>query len=122
MPKYETAKYTAAPDAAIIKSAITSFAEEPVAFDEDTYCNMSPERVREILADENVVKFIDIARYYVEKGLDRLVEAFQTLSSERGDVCLIIIGGHGDCHIAEHVKTAFEKLRRVKHNPLGAVF
>ena len=71
-------------------------AEEPVAFDEDTYCNMSPERVREILADENVVKFIDIARYYVEKGLDRLVEAFQTLSSERGDVCLIIIGGHGD--------------------------
>ena len=32
----------------------------------------------------------------MEKGLDRLVEAFQTLSSERGDVCLIIIGGHGD--------------------------
>ena len=71
-------------------------AEEEILFDPDTYCNMPLERVKQILADRNTVKFIDIARYYSEKGLDRLVEAFRQLSCEKDNACLIIIGGHGD--------------------------
>ena len=70
--------------------------EEEVAFDPDTYCNMPPEKVRRILEDENAVIFIDIARYFAEKGIDRLVEAFRRLSEERDNAFLIIIGGHGN--------------------------
>ncbi len=71
-------------------------AEEPIVFDDDTYCNVPLERVMELLEDSNTVKFIDIARYCVEKGLDRLVEAFRRLSEEHDNACLIIIGGLGD--------------------------
>ncbi len=70
--------------------------DEPVTFDGDTYCNIPLERVREILADDSIVKFIDIARYCVEKGLDRLVNAFAELSASHDNACLFIIGGHGD--------------------------
>ena len=70
--------------------------EEEVLFDPDTYCNMPLEEVRRILADEHAVKFIDIARYFAEKGIDRLVEAFRRLCEERSDAYLIIIGGHGN--------------------------
>ena len=71
-------------------------ADEPVVFDDDTYCNVPFERVMELLNDKQTVKFIDIARYCVEKGLDRLVEAFRRLSEEHDDACLIMIGGLGD--------------------------
>ena len=74
---------------------IRSRAKVPVAFDADTYCNVSPERVREILALPGAVKFLNIARFSPEKGQDRLVDAFVTFHGEHPEAYLLIVGGYG---------------------------
>lgn len=81
---------------------IKSRAAERLEFDADTFCNMEPERIREILDDPDAVKFIDIARFSPEKGLDRLVDAFVRYQRTSPDAYLFIVGGYG---------TAFESLR-----------
>ena len=53
----------------------------PLAFDADTYCNMEPEQVAEILGNRDNLIFTNIARFSVEKGLDRLVRAFLKFSA-----------------------------------------
>lgn len=69
-------------------------AQEP-AFDSDTFCNVSLERVREIMADPAAVRWINIARFSPEKGLDRLVEAFCELNKTHRETYLFIVGGYG---------------------------
>ena len=81
---------------------IRTRAGEPLAFDGDTYCNVTPERVREILDMPDAVRFIDIARFSPEKGLDRLVDAFTALQKEHPEAYLFIVGGYG---------SSFEALR-----------
>lgn len=53
--------------------------------------------VREILADPDSIKFINIARFSPEKGLDRLVKAFNAVSANNPDkkLYLFLIGGNG---------------------------
>lgn len=53
--------------------------------------------VREILEDPDNIKFINIARFSPEKGLDRLVKAFNTVSANNPDkrLYLFLIGGNG---------------------------
>lgn len=70
-------------------------AAEELTFDSDTECNLPLARVREMLADNSAAKFVNIARFAREKGLDRLVEAFAALSRERSGVYLFLIGGYG---------------------------
>lgn len=66
------------------------------SFDPDTYCNVSIEELGNILNNNNVIKFINIARFSSEKGLDRLVYAFNRFVKDNPDSYLIIVGGHGD--------------------------
>lgn len=66
-----------------------------VKFDKDTYCNYEVEKLKEILDDENVIKFVNVARYSKEKGMERLIKAFQTYHNEHEKSYLIIIGGYG---------------------------
>ncbi len=66
----------------------------PISFDSDTECNYSMEELENIL-NSNSIKFINIARFSVEKGLDRLIEAFQMFNKDNPNSYLIIIGGHG---------------------------
>lgn len=68
----------------------------PLAFDADTYCNMEPEQVAEILGNRDNLIFTNIARFSVEKGLDRLVRAFLKFSADCPNAYLVIIGGHGN--------------------------
>lgn len=75
-------------------SGIIARSKLSVDFDEDTECNISFEKVQEIL-NSNSLKFINIARFSVEKGLDRLIKAFKTFYEENPDSYLIIIGAHG---------------------------
>lgn len=75
---------------------IRSRAALPLAFDEDTFCNMELERVERILDDADNLIFTNIARFSVEKGLDRLVGAFLRYAEENPKAYLVIIGGHGD--------------------------
>ena len=70
----------------------------PIEFDEKTYSNIEKGKLEEILNDKNTVKFINISRFSKEKGLDRLIEAFDEFCKQKNTdkkVYLIIIGGHG---------------------------
>lgn len=75
---------------------ILSKAESKIEFQEDTYCNVSLKRLEEVLADKSINKFINIARFSKEKGIDRLITAFDKYRRECDDSAqLIIIGGYG---------------------------
>ncbi len=66
----------------------------PVEFNEDTYCNITAEELSAIL-ESDCEKFINIARFSKEKGLDRLITAFSEYRKENPEAYLIIIGGYG---------------------------
>lgn len=75
--------------------SILERARMPLAFDEDTESTVSAEQLEAIIDDQSVTKFINIARFSPEKGLDRLIDAFEITNSLHKDSKLIIIGGHG---------------------------
>ena len=68
----------------------------PVELDEDTDCNVSLDELNRVLNDTSLVKFIDVARFSPEKGLDRLVSAYARYREHDPNSALIIIGGHGN--------------------------
>ncbi len=70
-------------------------AKMPLTLDEDTESTVSVEELAKVLDDQSVTKFINIARFSPEKGLDRLIDAFEMTNAEHPDSKLIIIGGHG---------------------------
>lgn len=70
--------------------------ELPVEFQDETYSNVSLKELNKILDDDSVDKFINIARFSPEKGIDRLIRAFSKYHNEVDDKAwLIIIGGYG---------------------------
>lgn len=75
---------------------IKNRAAEEIVFDDDTYCNVTLDKLKEILNNKQTVKYIDIARFSHEKGLDRLIAAFKTFCEKNNDSYLFIIGGHGN--------------------------
>lgn len=75
---------------------IKSRAAEEIVFDNDTYCNVTADKLREILSDGHTIKYIDIARFSHEKGLDRLIAAFKAFCDKNNDAYLFIVGGHGN--------------------------
>lgn len=78
-------------------SGIRMRSKLPVIFDEGTECNVSLEKLNNILKS-NALKIINIARFSVEKGLDRLIEAFKKFNIKNPNSYLIIIGGHGNLY------------------------
>lgn len=75
---------------------ILAKADRDVEFQEDTYCNVTLEKLNKILADKTINKFINIARFSKEKGIDRLITAFDKYRREYDNSAwLIIIGGYG---------------------------
>ena len=66
-----------------------------IFFDDETYSNISLTELKEILNNKKVNKFIDIARFSKEKGLDRLINAFNKFQQNNKNNYLIIIGGYG---------------------------
>lgn len=74
---------------------ILEMKDKEIKFSETTYSNISLEKLNKILNDKNSRKFINIARFSKEKGLDRLIKAFDTISIQNENVYLIIIGGYG---------------------------
>lgn len=66
-----------------------------ITFDHETYANIELSDLKQILEDKTSNKFINIARFSKEKGLDRLIKAFQKFQSNNKDNYLIIIGGYG---------------------------
>lgn len=77
-------------------------------FNEDTYSNVSIDVLKNILNKKDAVKFIDIARYSYEKGLDQLIYAFQKFHNENCNSYLIIVGGDG---------RMFEEIKEIAESP-----
>lgn len=74
---------------------IRSRAKRNVIFDDDTYCNIELDELNAILDNKNALKFIDIARFSPEKGLDQLIRAFNRFRKDNPESYLLIVGGHG---------------------------
>lgn len=70
-------------------------AKMPLSLDEDTESTVSVGELARVLDDQSVTKFINIARFSPEKGLDRLIDAFEMTNQKHSKSKLIIIGGHG---------------------------
>ena len=73
---------------------IRNRAIEKIKFDKGTVTNVTEEALEDIL-NTNAIKFINIARFSPEKGLDLLVKAFIKFNAEYPNSYLILIGGHG---------------------------
>lgn len=77
-------------------------AEQPLAFDADTVCNVELSELERILNGKSNLIFTNIARFSVEKSLDRLERAFTAFQKTHENAYLILVGGHGDCYNAVH--------------------
>ncbi len=85
-------------------------AQEPLQFDEYTRSTVTQEQLQEILQGQ-ARKFINIGRYSLEKGHERLIRAFNRFWREHPDFYLIIIGGTGalyekTCALAREMEAA----------------
>lgn len=77
-------------------NAITRKAGLAVEFQNDTFCTVGVDELCRILDDSSVNKFINIARFSEEKGIDRLITAFDKYRRQSdSQAWLIIIGGYG---------------------------
>lgn len=81
-------------------------AKQSIVFDKDTFSTHTVEQIEEILNDRKCLKFINIARFSPEKGIDRLVTAFEEFQKSNPNTYLIVIGGLGVLfkQILEHVQ------------------
>ena len=90
----------------------------PLAFDKDTYCNVSEERLAEILKEKNCKKYINIGRFSPEKGHGRLISAFLEYAKENPNDYLFIVGGYGKTFnetMAQVEESGTDKIIIVRH-------
>ena len=79
----------------IDKSGILEKSCKDIFFDQNTESNISLERLNEIF-DSSAEVIINIARFSKEKGLDRLINAFDRYRNEVNENSyLVIVGGYG---------------------------
>lgn len=70
-------------------------ATKEIEFQENTFCNVSIEKLEKVLNNKKYTKFINIARFSKEKGIDNLIRAFKKYLEKDKKAYLIIIGGYG---------------------------
>lgn len=93
--------------------SIISKSGADVEFQEDTYCNTSTDTLCSILEDRSITKIINIARFSQEKGIDRLITAFDRYKAQcDATATLIIIGGYGE---------EFEKIKAMVDDREGII-
>lgn len=76
-------------------NAIIENSKKDLEFEDNTYSNYDINDINAILNDSEKLKFINIARFSKEKGLERLLLAFMEFSKEKPDSYLFLVGGHG---------------------------
>lgn len=76
-------------------NSILELANEKIEFDEDTISTVDESKLTDILQNPTITKFINIARFSKEKGLDNLIKAFEIYHANHRDSYMIIIGGYG---------------------------
>jgi len=70
-------------------------AKQDIVLNPETLMNVSEERLREILEDDTIEKFINVGRFSPEKGHIKLLDAFERYYKEHPQTALVIIGGNG---------------------------
>lgn len=75
--------------------AIMENAKKELEFENNTYSNYEINAINAILNDDENIKFINIARFSKEKGLDRLILAFAEFNKKYPNSYLFLVGGHG---------------------------
>lgn len=76
---------------------VLKLADEEIKFDDITVSNVSENVLKKIM-EMDCKKFITIGRFSVEKGHDRLIDAFLKYYQRNNNSFLIIIGGHGNLY------------------------
>lgn len=76
-------------------NTITKNAIKEVEFDENTYSNTNIDKINQILNNKDYMKFVNIARFSKEKGLDRLILAFEEYHKNDANSYLFLVGGEG---------------------------
>ena len=74
---------------------VLNMSKENIKLDEKTVSNITKEELEEILNNQDLKKFIAIGRFSKEKGLDRLLNAFEEFWKSHDDTYLVVIGGYG---------------------------
>lgn len=74
---------------------IIKLSKRAIEPDDSTEINVPLEKLEEILANQDVKKFITIGRFSVEKNHKRLLKSFEKLYKEDQDIALVMIGGYG---------------------------
>lgn len=75
--------------------AIMKNAKKDLEFESNTYSNYEINDINAILDDDDNIKFVNIARFSKEKGLDRLILSFIEFNKKHPNSYLFLIGGHG---------------------------
>ena len=70
-------------------------AKQEITLNPETLMNVSEERLKEILEDDTIEKFINVGRFSPEKGHKKLLDAFERYYQEHPKTALVIIGGNG---------------------------
>lgn len=74
---------------------ILNKADKEIKFDQQTKSNVSENVLKKILNRKDIIKFINVGRFSVEKGHERLINAFNKFYKKNKNSFLIIIGGYG---------------------------
>lgn len=70
-------------------------AKHPLTFEDVTFSTHTVVEINKILNDDKIFKFVNVARFSPEKGLKRLIAAFELFHQKYNNTVLFIIGGHG---------------------------
>lgn len=70
-------------------------AKHPLTFEDVTFSTHTVVEINKILNDDKIFKFVNVARFSPEKGLKRLIAAFELFHQKYHNTVLFIIGGHG---------------------------
>lgn len=75
--------------------AIVNNAQKNLVFDDITESTHSVDEINAILNNKNFYKFINVARFSPEKGIKRLIKAYEKFYVNHPDTYLFVIGGLG---------------------------
>lgn len=93
--------------------AILKNAKLQISFEEETESTHTIDEIKNILNLEDAIKFINVARFSPEKGILRLIKAFEMFHEKQSNSYMFIIGGHGAKYneVLEYVES--RKLKNV---------
>ena len=73
--------------------SIIEKASLPIEFEDKTFCSVEQDKFMEII-NSDAIKFMNLGKLSIEKGQERLIDAFYRLWKKNNEMYLIILGGY----------------------------